>query len=192
MAEGGISSGSEIADEVLFPAALATDVAETVPVELLDALADAGFYGLSGPSRAGGLEADFFTVCGAIEALAGGCLTTTFVWAQHLGAVFRAATSPMPGIEEAWLEPLCRGTRRAGLAAAGVLPGRRSFARSLSRTAGSSTAMPAGSAAGAIDIVHTAARPRTECGLGRSSTPGRVRPLRRSACGSSASTRAPP
>jgi hypothetical protein len=36
----------------------------------------------------GGLEADFGDICAVAERLASGCLTTTFVWVQHLGAVF--------------------------------------------------------------------------------------------------------
>jgi alkylation response protein AidB-like acyl-CoA dehydrogenase len=90
----GVSVAAErLADEVLFPAALATDRSDVVPVELLDALAASGLYGLSGPASAGGLEADFPTVCAVIEALASGCLTTTFVWVQHLGGVIEAAKS---------------------------------------------------------------------------------------------------
>ena len=46
-----------IADEVLFPAALATDASDIVPRELLDALADAGLYGVAAPGEYGGLDA---------------------------------------------------------------------------------------------------------------------------------------
>ena len=37
-----LGTAQRLADDVLFPAALATDAADVVPVELLDALADAG------------------------------------------------------------------------------------------------------------------------------------------------------
>ncbi len=73
---GVVADATRIAEETLFPAALATDRSQLVGVELLDQLAAAGFYGLVGPAGAGGLEAD--------------------------------------------LEPLCLGTRRAGVAFAGL------------------------------------------------------------------------
>jgi alkylation response protein AidB-like acyl-CoA dehydrogenase len=44
-----LSTAERLADEVLFPAALTTDTADAVPVDLLDTLAEAGLYGLSGP-----------------------------------------------------------------------------------------------------------------------------------------------
>jgi len=74
-----ISLAERIAEDLLFPEALATDGAPVLPVELLDALADAGLYGLTGPASAGGMEADFQTVCAVVEALSSGCLTTAFV-----------------------------------------------------------------------------------------------------------------
>jgi alkylation response protein AidB-like acyl-CoA dehydrogenase len=70
-----LSTAERLADEVLFPAALATDTADAVPVDLLDTLAEVGLYGLSGPVSAGGVEADFPTVCSVVEKLASGCLT---------------------------------------------------------------------------------------------------------------------
>src|SRR4051794_6538521 len=103
-----VETAQRLADDVLFPAALATDAADAVPVELLDALAAAGLYGLSA-------RADFETACAAVEALASGCLTTTFVWVQHLGAVRAAAASENAAVR-AWVEALCSGERRAGLA----------------------------------------------------------------------------
>ena len=79
-AEGIVEVARRLADEVLFPAAAATDAAPIVPGGNLDALADAGLYGLSGPVEAGGLDADLETACDVIELLSGGCLTTAFVW----------------------------------------------------------------------------------------------------------------
>ena len=119
------AAAERLADSLLFPRALETDRVDTVPVDLLDALAAAGLYGLTGPLSAGGLDADVATVCSVIEALASGCLTTTFVWAQHLGALIAAARSANADVCE-WVEPLCRGERRAGLALAARYPGRRS------------------------------------------------------------------
>src|ERR1041385_4240129 len=94
-----LANARRLADDVLFPAALATDAADSVPGELLDALAGAGLYGLMA-------DADFATVCAVVEALASGCLTTTFVWVQHLGTVRAAATSDHGHVREEWLEAL--------------------------------------------------------------------------------------
>src|SRR5262245_23625000 len=72
-----------IAEDVVFPAAPATDAADLVPRANLDALADAGLYGLAVPAASGGLDVELGTQYRVVEALASGCLTTTFVWLQH-------------------------------------------------------------------------------------------------------------
>jgi alkylation response protein AidB-like acyl-CoA dehydrogenase len=153
-----IGVARRLAEEVLFPAALQTDAAATLPVELLDAFAESGLYGLSGPVSGGGLDADFPTVCSVIEELSSGCLTTTFVWAQHVGAVRAAAASENESMRE-WVEPLCRGDRRAGLALGGALPGPPGLVAE--ETAGGWTfsgTSPFVSGWGRIDAIHTAAR----------------------------------
>ena len=104
-----------------------------MPRAQLDALAGHGFFGIAAPVTEGGVgpedgsgDADtdgFAAVCDVVAALAGGCLATTFVWLQHLGPVMSVAASPIPGITQAWLGPLARGERRAGVALAGVRPG---------------------------------------------------------------------
>src|SRR5487761_1171596 len=112
MKSGPIPVAERIAEEVLFPSALEVDQAEDVPVERLDMLAgaaDAGGMGL--PDLQTGLR--------IVETLAGGCLTTTFVWMQHHGVVRALNDAPSP-LRESWLEPLCRGTRRAGIAYSGL------------------------------------------------------------------------
>src|SRR4051812_38042993 len=114
----------QIADDVLFPAAMAVDSADVVPVEHLDALAGAGFFGAFAPPDVGGLGLPFPDVLTVIEILAGGCLATTFIWIQHFGllAAMLNENTP-PHLRDEWLEPLCRGERRAGVALAGLLPG---------------------------------------------------------------------
>src|SRR6266705_2931427 len=153
-----LGTAQRLADDVLFPAALATDAADVVPVELLDALADAGIYALTGPASAGGPDADFQTVCGVVESLSSGCLTTTFIWAQHIGAVLAAASSENTAIGE-WVGPLCRGERRAGLALGGAVPGppalRANEEEGVWRFSGTS---PFVSGWRRIDVMHTAAR----------------------------------
>jgi len=118
-----LGRAERLAEELLFPAALAVDGAERVPAGHLDRLAAEGWYGLAGPVEAGGLDAYATEGARVAEVLAGGCLATTFVWMQHHGAVSAVAGSTTPGLREAWLGPLCRGERRAGTALAGLLPG---------------------------------------------------------------------
>ena len=156
---GIVATAERLADDLLFSRALATDRAEAVPRELLDSLAEAGLYGLSGPVSAGGLEADFTTVCAVGEALASGCLTTTFVWAQHIGAVIAAARSDNAAVRE-WVAPLCRGERRAGLALGGAVAGPAQLRARPSSADGwiFSGVSPFVSGWGRIDVVHTAAR----------------------------------
>lgn len=108
----------QLADEVLFPAALAVDAADRVPASHLDLLAAAGLYGAAAPQDGRGM--DFPLVAALLESLAGGCLSTAFVWLQHHGPVLAAAYSEQPGVRDTWLGPLSDGSRRAGIALAGL------------------------------------------------------------------------
>jgi alkylation response protein AidB-like acyl-CoA dehydrogenase len=146
-----VERAQQIADEVLFPAALETDAANVVPAELLDALADAGLYGSS-------LDVDFPTICAVTEDLASGCLTTTFLWAQHIGLLHAVAVSGDAELQRRWLDRLGRGEVRAGLALGGALPEPTLHAR-LERDDWMLDGMsPFLSGWGRIDVVHTAAR----------------------------------
>ncbi|GII26038.1 acyl-CoA dehydrogenase family protein [Planosporangium mesophilum] len=111
-----LDKARRIADEVLFPAAGRVDVTGQIPAEHLDLLAAEGFYGLAARE-----DVDRTTFARIVEALAGGCLATAFVWLQHHAAVTAAANTP--GVREEWLEPLRAGRRRAGISQAGVRPG---------------------------------------------------------------------
>jgi len=115
-----LANAREISDGVLFPGALEVDEAEIVPVDRLDRLAEAGFYGLAGPADAGGMGiADMATALEVIEIIASGCLTSAFVWMQHHGAVRALSTAP-PALRDAWLARLCSGATRAGVAFSGL------------------------------------------------------------------------
>jgi alkylation response protein AidB-like acyl-CoA dehydrogenase len=110
----------DISDGFLFPGALEVDASDIVPVDRLDRLAAAGLYGLAAPADAGGLGlADVAIALEIIEIIASGCLTTTFVWIQHHGAV-RALVEAPPGLRETWLARLCSGAVRAGVAFSGL------------------------------------------------------------------------
>lgn len=118
-----VVTAQRLADEVLFPAAAATDAADVVPVGNLDLLAEAGLYGLAGPAAFGGSDVGPATLSAVSEALAGGCLSTAFVWGQHIGLVKALSGAPKSALAQEWLGPLCRGERRGGLALGGLLPG---------------------------------------------------------------------
>jgi alkylation response protein AidB-like acyl-CoA dehydrogenase len=157
MAEGALTAveaARRLAEDLLFPAALETDRADIVPVELLDALAGAGLYGLAAPAAVGGFDADFATTCQVVEALSSGCLTSAFIWAQHLGAVHAVAQLP----DRSWLEQLARGTVRAGLALGGALPRPTLQARREGNGWRLTGSTPWLSGWGRIDVIHTAAR----------------------------------
>lgn len=153
-----VREAQRIADDVLFPAALATDASDVVARGLLDALADAGLYGLAAPAAYCGLDADFGTVCAVQEALASGCLTTAFLWAQHTGLVRALAASEDAELRDRWLAPLARGEVRAGLALGGALP--RPTLRARQEAGGwvLDGVSPFVSGWGRIDVVHAAAR----------------------------------
>jgi len=99
---------ARLADELLFPAALEVDRADRVPASHFEALAREGLYDFDGD----------LTV---VEALASGCLATTFVWLQHHGALASARGWPL--LDEA----MARGDIRGGIARAGARPGTRSL-----------------------------------------------------------------
>lgn len=124
MGESIVEVAQRIADEALFPSAIATDAADVVPLPLLDELAAAGLYGLVGPREYGGLAAPFPDACNVVEALASGCLTTTFVWAQHLSPVYLLTSTENTPLRDEWLRALCTGERRAGIALSAFRPDR--------------------------------------------------------------------
>jgi len=153
-----VQVAQDIADEVLFPAALATEASDVVPRQLLDTLAAAGLYGLPAPAELGGLDADFGTVCAVLEALASGCLTTAFVWMQHNGLVQALMAGDRPELARTWLPPLASGEIRAGLALGGALPRPTLRAEPDGQGWRLDGVSPFVSGWGRIDVVHAAAR----------------------------------
>jgi len=118
-----LDTARRIADDILFPAASETDAADLVPQSNLDALADAGLYGLHAPTEFGGLGASAAMLFQAVEIISGGCLTTAFVWTQHLGAVFAVLASRRDELHKRWLRRLATGELRAGLSLSAMRPG---------------------------------------------------------------------
>jgi alkylation response protein AidB-like acyl-CoA dehydrogenase len=108
-----------VAEDLLFPHAAEIDAAEAVPRRFLDALANAGLYGLFGPVEYGGRDADRVTAGQVVETLGGASLSTAFVWIQH-HSVVRAVRTAGCEWRERWLGPLCTGQVRAGIAYAAL------------------------------------------------------------------------
>lgn len=104
----------ELADEELYPRAIDVDLSGEVPTAQLDLLAEAGMYGVS-------VRAEPATVTSLIEIIASGCLTTAFVWTQHLGA--SAAAHHCEGAASRFAEDLLDGRLRGGVAFAHMLRG---------------------------------------------------------------------
>lgn len=116
---GWLSRAQRIADDVLFPAAMRVERSDRVPAAHLDLLADEGFYGIAAPVGYGGVgTAGFPIIADVIAALAGGCLTTAFVWLQHLAPLMAVAEAGDGTDRTGWLRPLASGRVRAGLAMA--------------------------------------------------------------------------
>jgi alkylation response protein AidB-like acyl-CoA dehydrogenase len=115
-----LARAMRIADDVLFPRALETDRGDLVPASNLDALADAGLFGLAGPADSGGAAVDLRTMGLIVEALAGGCLSTAFIWIQHHRPVRALADSANHALRERYLAELCSGSLRAGVALGGM------------------------------------------------------------------------
>jgi alkylation response protein AidB-like acyl-CoA dehydrogenase len=154
-----IERARRIADDVLFPAALEVDATGVIPAGHLDLLAEEGFYALAAPP--GMPDAPR-----VVETLAGGCLATTFVWMQHHGAVRAVADSELPDLIEEWLEPLCRGELRAGVALGALRPGPPSVrATAVDGGYRLDGASPWVTGWGMIDVLHAAARDESETAI---------------------------
>lgn len=151
-ADALIAEAQQLADDVLFPRSLDADVAAGVPETQLQALADAGFYGISTQCSAS-------TIAAIIEAFASGCLTTTFVWTQHLGASAAAHFSDGP-VRNELAAAMAAGAVRGGVAFAHMLrPGTPMTVAT--PTAGGwlySGSAPWVTGWGHINVVHAAAR----------------------------------
>lgn len=117
-----LTVAARVADEVLLPGALDVDRGRAPVGDRLDVLAGAGLHGLRGPTTHGGHDADGPTVRRVVETLAGGCLTTTLVWLQHLGVAPRLARAG-GALADELLPALADGRVRAGVGVGGVRPG---------------------------------------------------------------------
>ena len=111
-----------IAEEVLFPASLDVDTQAAIPRSHFDLLAEQGFYGLAAGGACGSVEVDFPALVGIVETLASGCLTTTFTWIQHHGAVRALTRTVNQELRDKYLGAAIRGEVRGAVAYAGAIP----------------------------------------------------------------------
>jgi alkylation response protein AidB-like acyl-CoA dehydrogenase len=103
-----VDAARRLAEELLAPAAEATDRGPAVPRSHLDALAGAGLFDLTTTPK---------TATRAIyEALAGACGVTFFVWVQHHAPVRMLAASANAGARDRWLDDLRAGRVLGGVA----------------------------------------------------------------------------
>jgi alkylation response protein AidB-like acyl-CoA dehydrogenase len=99
------------------------DLADSLSIQQLDVLAEAGLYGAFAPTLSGGLELDLRRVCTIVEHLASACLTTTFLWIQHF-RLLASLLDPATPEELRELLPLTiSGQIKGGVALGGLLPG---------------------------------------------------------------------
>ena len=114
-----VETARRLADEVLFPTTVATDRGGVIPTAHLQALQDAGLYGIFSSESVGGSNLSSANRDLVIEALAGGCLTTTFIWQQHAGPA--TATALCEGEAHRYAAGLAKGETRGGVAFAHLL-----------------------------------------------------------------------
>ncbi|WP_445166764.1 acyl-CoA dehydrogenase family protein [Mycolicibacterium sp. Dal123E01] len=117
-----VDRAHEIADDVLFPAALAVDRTGHVPDSHWETLADAGLYGIAAPVEAGGPGLDLPQIIEILETMAGGCLATAFTWVQHHGMLASLAATNNHALRDEVVPGAIAGRIRGGVAFAGAVP----------------------------------------------------------------------
>ena len=109
-----------VADSMLFPRAQDVDRGRAPIGDGLDALAEAGLFGIAGPATHGGVDLGPHDARGVLAAVGSGCGATFFVWVQHHGVVRQLGASANTDLADSLLAPLCAGSSIAGVAFAHV------------------------------------------------------------------------
>jgi alkylation response protein AidB-like acyl-CoA dehydrogenase len=117
-----VALAHEIADEVLFSAALDVDATGVIPDTHWRALAESGLYGIAAPAELGGPGLEFADVVEILEIVASGCLATAFTWVQHHGVLAALSVSPNTELRDGLVPELMAGRTRGGVAFAGAVP----------------------------------------------------------------------
>jgi len=97
---------------------------DSLPAANLDALARGRLYGAMAAVAEGGLGLGRAELCTVVEELAAGCVTTTFVWAQHLRLLAAVLDPTTPGHLRAELrDRAVSGVAKGGVVLTGLMPG---------------------------------------------------------------------
>lgn len=116
-----LAEAARIAETMLFPGAVETDRSGKLSADALDAFADAGLYGMAAPAPLGPPDGgDPYAHLDVIETLAGGCLSTTFVWMQHHGTVIALSYQAGDAARERWLDRMVSGELRTTVGFSGL------------------------------------------------------------------------
>lgn len=110
-----VTVAAGLGEQLLRPAAEQVDQ-EGVPRAHLDALADAGLFGVTAPQSAGGSDCTLPVMRAIVEELAAADTTTWFVWTQHHTPVRTLARSDNASLRDDWLPRLASGAAVAGVA----------------------------------------------------------------------------
>jgi len=98
-----------LAADVLAPNAAETDRTGTFPRAQLDALRDAGFFGLRADPAHGGAGEGLLTTCLVTEALARACPSTALIYKMHLESIEMVSRAPTPEQSEQVVPKLASG-----------------------------------------------------------------------------------
>jgi isovaleryl-CoA dehydrogenase len=100
---------AEIAAREIAPRAAETDRDRAYPRQSLDALRQAGLWGLRASQADGGLGADLLTTCLIVEEIAKACPSTAMCYKMHLEASEVICRVPTEHQRARFVEPLARG-----------------------------------------------------------------------------------
>jgi len=119
------AAAAEIAERELAPRAADTDEHGRYPSEQLDALRQAGFWGMRASTEHGGAGADLVSTALVVEELAKKCPSTAMCYKMHLEASEVICRVPTPDQVERFVKPLARGEVFATVAGSETWTGRR-------------------------------------------------------------------
>jgi alkylation response protein AidB-like acyl-CoA dehydrogenase len=120
--ESLVDRAREIAESVLFPAALDVDGTGEIPDTHWRSLAEAGLYGIAVPADLGGPDLGFGDLIEILELMAAGCLATAFTWVQHHGMLAALSATTNTALRDELLPDVAAGRTRGGVAFAGAVP----------------------------------------------------------------------
>src|SRR4051812_33948694 len=89
-----VERAAELAERELAPRAMATDEHETFPRHSVDALAQAGFLGLTVPTEHGGMGQGLRVACAVLDQIGQRCPSTGMIYMMHLCGVACYAARP--------------------------------------------------------------------------------------------------